>query len=50
MFSEVTEMGFRLARIEIQETDTSNFLYTRDDWTQDNRHFADRQQPAASAG
>ncbi|MEO2033999.1 MAG: 6-carboxytetrahydropterin synthase [Planctomycetaceae bacterium] len=50
MFSEVTEMGFRLARIEIQETDTSTFLYTRDDWTQDNRHFADRQQPAASAG
>jgi len=43
MFSEVTEMGFRLARIEIQETDTSNFLYTRDDWTEDNRHFADRR-------
>ena len=50
MFSEVTEMGFRLARIEIQETDTSNFLYTRDDWTEDNRHFADRQHAATSAG
>ncbi|MCH2201900.1 MAG: 6-carboxytetrahydropterin synthase [Fuerstiella sp.] len=49
MFSEVTEMGFRLARLEIQETDTSNFLYTRADWTQDNRHFAERQHSATAS-
>lgn len=40
MFSEITEMGFRLDRIEIQETDTSTVLYTREDWVKDNRHFA----------
>lgn len=50
MFSEVTEMGFRLARIEIQETDTSNFLYTREDWTADHRHFADRHRAKMPAG
>jgi len=49
MFSEVTDMGFRLAQIEIMETDTSNIVYTRDDWTQDNRHFAERQQARISA-
>jgi len=47
MFTEITDMGFRLARIEIQETDTSNFVYSRDDWTRDNRHFADRKRGAA---
>ena len=47
MFTEVTEMGFRLARLEIQETDTSNFVYTRDDWTRDNHHFASRKRGVA---
>jgi 6-pyruvoyltetrahydropterin/6-carboxytetrahydropterin synthase len=37
MFSEITAMGFRLDRLEIQETDTSNLIYTREDWVQDNR-------------
>lgn len=50
MFTEITEMGFRLARIDIQETDTSNFQYTRDDWTQDNRHFAARRQSETASG
>ena len=40
MFTEITDMGFRLDRIEIQETDTSTIIYTRDDWVKDNRHFA----------
>lgn len=48
MFTEVTEMGFRLACLEIQETDTSNFQYTREDWTQDNRHFAVRRQSSTT--
>ena len=40
MFTEITEMGFRLSCLEIQETDTSTLLYTREDWVRDNRHFA----------
>ena len=40
MFSEITEMGFRLDRLEVQETDTSTLVYTRDDWVKDNRQFA----------
>lgn len=40
MFTEITAMGFRLDRIEIQETDTSTIIYTREDWVGDNRHFA----------
>ena len=43
MFSEILEMGLRIVKLEIQETDTSNFLYTHDDWVHDNRHFADTQ-------
>lgn len=39
MFTEITEMGFRLDRIEIKETDTSTIIYTRDDWIRDNRLF-----------
>lgn len=42
MFSEITAMGFRLDRIEIQETDTSTISYTRNDWVNDNRHFGAR--------
>ena len=44
MFTEITEMGFRVAQIDIQETDTSTLEYTRDDWVRDNRHFASAAQ------
>lgn len=37
LFGEITEMGFRLAKIEVRETDTSVIEYTRDDWVADNR-------------
>ena len=37
LFSEITEMGFRLAQLEIRETDTATILYTREDWIRDNR-------------
>ena len=52
MFTEITEMGFHLNRIEIQETDTSVIHYTREDWIRDNRYFAaqrtgDSQRPTA---
>lgn len=40
LFSEITEMGFRLSRLEIRETDTSVISYTREDWVNDNRFFA----------
>ena len=37
LFSEITEMGFRLARLEVRETDSSVVAYTREDWIEDNR-------------
>lgn len=40
MFTEITEMGFRLSHIEVRETDTSVISYTREDWIRDNRYFA----------
>ncbi|MCR9197916.1 MAG: 6-carboxytetrahydropterin synthase [Planctomycetaceae bacterium] len=40
MFTEITAMGFRVDCIEIQETDTSTIIYTREDWVEDNRQFA----------
>ncbi|MFZ9089986.1 MAG: 6-pyruvoyl trahydropterin synthase family protein [Planctomycetaceae bacterium] len=40
MFTEITEMGFRLSHIEVQETDTSVVTYSREDWIRENRFFA----------
>jgi 6-pyruvoyltetrahydropterin/6-carboxytetrahydropterin synthase len=40
LFTEITEMGFRLSRLEVQETDTSIVVYTREDWIADGRVFA----------
>ena len=40
MFSEITQMGFRLSHLEVQETDTSTVSYSREDWIRDNRTFA----------
>ena len=40
LFTEITDLGFRLARIEVQETDTSVLKYTREDWIADSRLFA----------
>lgn len=37
LFSEITEMGFRLVQLEVRETDSSVITYTREDWIQDNR-------------
>jgi 6-pyruvoyltetrahydropterin/6-carboxytetrahydropterin synthase len=49
LFSEITEMGFRLQKLEIRETDTSVVIYTREDWVDDNRYFAGRQLNASPA-
>jgi len=45
LFTEITQMGFRLAKLEAQETDTSIVSYTRQDWVADNRYFG-QQSPA----
>lgn len=39
LFTEITQMGFRLAKLEVQETDTSVICYTREDWIADSRYF-----------
>ncbi len=52
LFSEITELGFRLARIEVRETDTSVISYNREDWISDNRRFsseADRRRERSAA-
>ncbi len=50
LFTEITEMGFRLDRLEVRETDTSIVSYTREDWVNDNRFFANRQSTNATSG
>jgi hypothetical protein len=48
LFTEVTDMGFRLAQLEIRETDTSVISYTREDWIRDNRVFASQRSPGVA--
>jgi 6-pyruvoyltetrahydropterin/6-carboxytetrahydropterin synthase len=40
LFTEITEKGFRMAKIEVRETDSSVVEYTREDWVADNRYFS----------
>lgn len=49
LFTEITEMGFTLNRIEVRETDTSVVIYTREDWINDNRILA-AEQAAEKSG
>ena len=37
LFTEITEFGFQLDRLEIRETDTSVVIYTHEDWLRDRR-------------
>lgn len=46
LFTEITQFGFRLQRLEVQETDTSVIVYTREDWVSDNR-WQQRRRAAA---
>jgi 6-pyruvoyltetrahydropterin/6-carboxytetrahydropterin synthase len=48
LFTEITEMGFRLNRLEIRETDTSVVEYTREDWVADNRRYSHRRREAVT--
>jgi len=38
LFTEITELGFRLHHLEVRETDTSVVVYSREDWVEDSRH------------
>jgi 6-pyruvoyltetrahydropterin/6-carboxytetrahydropterin synthase len=39
LFSEITAMGFILAKIEVKETDSSVFVYSKQDWLNDKSTF-----------
>jgi 6-pyruvoyltetrahydropterin/6-carboxytetrahydropterin synthase len=39
LFSEITAMGFVLAKIEVKETDSSVFVYSKQDWLNDKLTF-----------
>ena len=39
LFSEITAMGFILAKIEVKETDSSVFVYSKQDWLNDKHTF-----------
>ena len=39
LFSEITAMGFILAKIEVKETDSSVFVYSKQDWLNDRLTF-----------
>jgi 6-pyruvoyltetrahydropterin/6-carboxytetrahydropterin synthase len=49
LFTEITDLGFRLQRLEVQETDSSVVLYTRDDWEADNRRYGRPASEVAGA-
>lgn len=48
LFGEITELGFRLAKIEVRETDTSVLEYTREDWVIDNRNLTKLKEATAA--
>ena len=50
LFTEITELGFRMSQLEVRETDTSVICYTREDWVQDVRHPQLRQAAPVPAG
>ncbi|MEQ8210998.1 MAG: 6-carboxytetrahydropterin synthase [Lacipirellulaceae bacterium] len=48
LFTEITDMGFRLQKLEVKETDSSTITYTRDDWVNDSRYFANMKVATAA--
>lgn len=48
LFTEITDMGFRLSHLEVRETDSSVVHYTREDWTEDNRNYTERKRNPAT--
>jgi len=47
LFSEITNLGFRLARLEVRETDSSVVTYTIDDWHHDRNTVFRDQSPCS---
>lgn len=45
LFGELTDMGFLIEEINVKETDTSEFLYTRQDWVEDQRQITQLAEP-----
>ena len=39
LFSEITAMGFILSKIQVKETDSSVFVYSKQDWLNDKLTF-----------
>ena len=39
LFSEITAMGFILVQLEVKETDSSVFVYSKQDWLNDKSTF-----------
>jgi 6-pyruvoyltetrahydropterin/6-carboxytetrahydropterin synthase len=39
LFSEITAMGFVLVQLEVKETDSSVFVYSKQDWLNDKSTF-----------
>jgi 6-pyruvoyltetrahydropterin/6-carboxytetrahydropterin synthase len=50
LFTEITELGLRLNRLEVRETDTSVVIYTREDWVEDSRHPRRRHAASVCSG
>ena len=50
MFTEITDFGFQLDRLEIRETDTSVVIYTYEDWVRDRETFCVGQGLEANVG
>ncbi len=48
LFGEITDMGFKLDRLEVQETDSSTVIYTRRDWMAYNRRHNGRTESGAA--
>lgn len=43
MFTEITDFGFQLDRLEIRETDSSVVIYTHEDWLRDRKDCCSEQ-------
>ena len=46
LFTEITDLGFRLNRLEVRETDTSVVEYSHQDWLADRRRFGSANRAA----
>ncbi|MCY2942594.1 MAG: 6-carboxytetrahydropterin synthase [Planctomycetota bacterium] len=45
LFGEITAMGFILVQLEVKETDSSVFVYSKQDWLNDKSTFLQNNNP-----